>query len=279
MLRSLLIGLDGSDDGAAAADLSIRWAKRFDSLLVGIGVVDEPTIRGANPKGSISGSYRAAYDQLLADERREVEQILEKFAIRCSQEQVSLKLLEEEGQPCERILTESQRYDLLVLGCKTHFRHGSERHSCATLENVLRNAPRPVVVVPPQSASHAEESVIVAYDGSVQSARALQAFLASGLTELGPIHIVSVHANSSVEAARTAEHAIEFLRFHDVDAMRVPLVGSGPPSKQFLEYASEHQAGLIVMGAYGQPKISEFFLGSATCTAIRESTVPLLLYH
>jgi nucleotide-binding universal stress UspA family protein len=33
------------------------------------------------------------------------------------------------------------------------------------------------------------------------------------------------------------------------------------------------------MGAYGQPRIREFFLGSVTQTLLKESPVPLFLYH
>jgi nucleotide-binding universal stress UspA family protein len=277
-MRSILVGLDGSEDCLPAVDLGIQWAKRFDSFLVGIGVVDEPAIRGAQPAGKVSPTYQAAYDQLLKDARHQVEQVLDKFAIRCSQEHISHKLLEDEGQPGERILTELQRYDLLILGCKTHFRHDNSQHACHTLEHVLRAASRPVVVVPKLPAAGLRKGVVVAYDGSVQAARALQAFLAAGLAGIGPIEIVSVHPTSSVEAARIADRAVEFLRFHHFEANRVPLVGDSA-GRRFLNHAQETSAELLVMGAYGQPRVKEFFLGSATCTALAESSIPLFLFH
>ena len=277
-MRSILVGLDGSDDCVPAVDLGIRWAKRFDSLLVGIGVVDEPTIRGFQVQGKVSPSYQAAYDRLLSEARHTVEQTLERFALRCSDEQVSYKLLEDEGQPCERILTELQRYDLLILGCKTHFRHASGQHACQTLENVLRAASRPVIVAPQPPTENSREGVVVAYDGSAQAARALHAFLATGLAGIGLIDVVSIHPDSSVEAARIADRAVEFLRFHDLEAERVPLVGDSV-GRRFLSYAEEKNAELLVMGAYGQPRVAEFFFGSATCTALQESSLPLFLFH
>jgi nucleotide-binding universal stress UspA family protein len=33
------------------------------------------------------------------------------------------------------------------------------------------------------------------------------------------------------------------------------------------------------MGAYGQPTLREFFLGSVTRTVLTRATVPLFLYH
>ncbi|MCA9146811.1 MAG: universal stress protein [Planctomycetaceae bacterium] len=278
-MRTILVGLDGSDDCLPAVDLGIRWAKRFDSLLIGIGVVDEPSIRGFQPEGHVSPTYQVAYEQLLKETRHKVERALEQFAIRCSNERISFKLLEDEGQPCERILTELQRYDLLILGCRTHFRHASDQHPCQTLEHVLRAASRPVVVAPQISSIESREGIVVAYDGSVQSARALQAFLSTGLAaDGGPIHIVSVHPDSLVEAARIADRASEFLRFHDIDATRVPLVGSSA-SQKFLTHAIENNVKLIVMGAYGQARVKEFFFGSATCTALEQTSIPLFLFH
>ncbi|MCA9119451.1 MAG: universal stress protein [Planctomycetales bacterium] len=50
-------------------------------------------------------------------------------------------------------------------------------------------------------------------------------------------------------------------------------------SQEFLAYARECNAELIVMGAYGQARVKEFFFGSATCTALQQSLVPLFLFH
>jgi nucleotide-binding universal stress UspA family protein len=46
-----------------------------------------------------------------------------------------------------------------------------------------------------------------------------------------------------------------------------------------LERARQLGARLLVMGVYGQPRLREFFIGSATRTVLRASTVPLFLYH
>jgi nucleotide-binding universal stress UspA family protein len=44
MLRSILIGLDGSEYSQVATSLGIRWAKKYGCNLAGMGVVDEPAI-------------------------------------------------------------------------------------------------------------------------------------------------------------------------------------------------------------------------------------------
>src|SRR5262245_25395754 len=45
-LRTILVGVDGSPASSSVVALGIAWARRFDALLVGIGVIDEPALRG-----------------------------------------------------------------------------------------------------------------------------------------------------------------------------------------------------------------------------------------
>ncbi len=50
MLRSILVGLDGSDYSKSAVEVGIYLARKTKALLVGHGVVDEPTNRDAEPR-------------------------------------------------------------------------------------------------------------------------------------------------------------------------------------------------------------------------------------
>jgi nucleotide-binding universal stress UspA family protein len=135
-----------------------------------------------------------------------------------------------------------------------------------------------VVAVPPHPLVSNGEAIVVAYDGSPPAARALQALVATGLGVQRAVQIVTVHPESSLEAARIADHAVEFLRFHDIEATRVPLVGNSS-AKLFLEHARQNRASLIVMGAYGKTRVTEFFFGSTTREVLQKTWVPLLLYH
>ena len=44
MIKSILIGLDGSPFSHAAVKLGMCWAKQLDAMLVGISIVDEPVV-------------------------------------------------------------------------------------------------------------------------------------------------------------------------------------------------------------------------------------------
>jgi nucleotide-binding universal stress UspA family protein len=277
MLRSILIGVDGSAHSSTALELGLRWARRFDALIVGLGIVDEPTIVQPEMVPLGASAFKQQRDEaVLKRARHQVEQFLERFALRCAEAKVAHKLLEDEGLPYQQIVQEAQRYDLILLGQQTYFRFATQEGPCETLPKVLKNTPRPVVTVPEMLGDGA--SVVIAYDGSLQAARALHAFQASGLGSSQEIHVVSV-SSDHVEAARHADRAVEFLRFHEVLATPHVVSPEESVADALQDQARQLHAGMLVMGAYGQPTLREFFLGSVTRSLLNQSTLPLFLYH
>ena len=284
MLRSILVGLDGSDYSKSAVEVGIYLARKTGALLVGLGVVDEPTIRDAEPSligGGVPYAEPVLYRERIASARREVEHFLSQFSLRCAQAGVSCKVLEDVGMPHEQIELEAQRYDLIVLGRQTRFHFETQEGYDDTVRRVLRNSPRPVITVPARLDLNPEElghTVLVAYDGSLQAARALQAFQNSGLAGVLPTVVMTVDTDPK-RAARATERAIDYLRLHDIKANSWPITTTESPASTILAAAAEQQSMLIVMGAYGHPILREFFLGSVTRTLLAESPVPLFLYH
>lgn len=47
MLCRILIGLGGSEESRSALELGLRWAKRHNTQLVGLDIVDNPGFRWA----------------------------------------------------------------------------------------------------------------------------------------------------------------------------------------------------------------------------------------
>lgn len=276
MLRTILVGLDGSVHSEGALQLAMEWARRFNGLLVGIGCVDEPGIRG--PGGRLVGeAYPDHLNATLVEEARtRVDGILSRAALRCAEAGVAFKPLEEVGTPDVRILLEVQRFDLIVLGLQAQFRFGWTEEPDVTLSRVLSDSPRPVVAVPDDLGLG--ESMVVAYDGSLQAARALSSFEASGLGRGRAIHVLSIAVDRR-DAAHRADRAVDFLKSHELDAIPEPLETDGPPVEMLLERIRQLEPGLVVLGAYGQPVLREFLLGSTTRTMLERCPVPMFLDH
>ena len=276
MLKSLLVGIDGSGYSRAAVELGIAWAKQFDALLVGLGVIDQPGICHPEPVPLGAGAFKSMLDESRVKRAtKTVEQALEDFSIRCAEAGVASKPLEDVGDPVASIAMEAQRYDLILLGQKTYFRlDGSDTE---TLEHLLKAPPRPVVCVP--ESPQPGEAVLIAYDGSLQAARALHAFCVSGLSESATdVHVVTVN-NDSKEGHRCAARAMDYLSFHDIKAQTHIVKESSNPSASLLSQAEEMKAKLLVMGCYGKSAIREFFLGSVTRTLLDKCPIPLFLFQ
>ncbi len=275
MLRSILIGLDESAYSSEALELGIRWARRFDAILVGLGIVDEPTIcrREAVPIGA--GHYKVERNEFrLADARVRVETILERFVRRCVAEGVRHEVLEDAGLPDIQIVRQSRQYDLTMLGQQSYFCFETQDWPDETLRKVLRQGSRPVVTVP-EDVPHGV-SIVVAYDGSPEADRALQTFLALGLAGEDTVHVVSIHADRSA-AEGLARQAAGFLRLHGVAALPHPLEPTMSEDRMILAKVQELQAHLLVMGAYGRLMWRELVFGSTTTSVLAASPVPIFL--
>jgi nucleotide-binding universal stress UspA family protein len=274
-LRTILVGLDGSPEGAAAVDLSLRWARATGARLVGLGVVDEPTIRRAEPVPMGAGYFKHEKDErLLADARRRVEEILDDFASRCAEHDVPCELIEKVGLPHEQIVVTGQSHDLVVLPRQSHFHFETERGADDTVERVLRHSARPVVTVPRLGGSG---PVVVASDGGVHAARALQAFQALGIESAAGVLVVTVHEDAS-EAVERAERAVAFLASHGIPALRKPVATPGPIAPAILRVVEDVGARLLVAGMRDRRRLTEIFFGSVTQALLKGAQVPVFLY-
>jgi nucleotide-binding universal stress UspA family protein len=275
MLTSILIGLDGSAYSDVAVELGIQWAKKFNALLVGLGIVDEPTICKREPVPLGGASYKHDRDeQLLADGRRKVEEFLQRFGTQCAAADVAYQEVEDVGLPYEEILRESHRYDLVLLGHETHFHFETSDRADETLWHVLRSESRPVVIAPAEL--HPGNSVVIAYNASSQADRALQAFQAMGLDFGEEVHVICVDADEA-KATHQAERAVEFLRPHGIRAVAAGRKPAGSVAQTILDETTARQARLLVMGACGHSRLREALLGSVTKTTLRGSAVPVFL--
>jgi nucleotide-binding universal stress UspA family protein len=269
--------VDGSEYSTAAVELGIQWAQRSGAVLVGLGIIDAPTISKPEPVPLGGSAYKAHHDAiLLRDASRKVGQFLELCAQRCAEANVACQTLQDIGLPAEQILLEAQRYDVILLGQHTFFHFETQQQPDDTLHIVLKQSPRPVVAVP--ATLPAGRVVVVAYDGSLHAARALHMLQVLGLQDSQAVHVVCVDPDQE-HADRCVERAMAFLQSHDIVAQAYARATETDPACVLLEHVHRVQASLLVMGAYGRSTLREFFSGSMTRTMLRESPVPLFFYH
>ena len=255
--------------------LAIDWAKRYRARLVGVGVLDAPSIQGAEPVPLGAGAYKKARDEArLVEAHRRVVDFLTDFHARSQAAGIAVAVLEDIGDPAARILREAQRCDVVILARETHFHFETQEQPDETLAQVLRGSPRPVVIVPRELPEG--QGVVLAYGGGREAARTLQTFQLLGLAAGEPIEVVSIHRDGA-EAETVAQLAGEYLTAHGAPHRLRAIASAEPPADVLLEEIRRARPRLLVMGAQGHHPLRDLFGTSVTRAVLRACRVPAFI--
>ena len=150
----------------------------------------------------------------------------------------------------------------------------------AYLQAVIFNSGRPTLLLPSGRAPLQRlDSVVVAWDGSREAARALADAMPI-LTLARRVHVLSVFGEKGLETGGTAADLDRYLAAHRVNYTRADrTLTQGTIDTLFADYAAEAGADLLVMGAYGHSRFREFVLGGATKGMVTAPPLPVLLSH
>ena len=278
MLKSIVVAVDASPSSVEAEKLALAIADSHGSRLVGIGVLDTPffTQPMARPMGA--GAYKEHRDETLVRAARErLEARLKEFEAACAAAGAAYGVVEAEGVPHMLIEAEADRHDLIVIGRETNF-HGVEKHDIAdVVQRLLHDNPRPVVMAPP--APQSGERVVVAFDGSRESSRAMHMYILLGLAKGREAHVVSIAADRAA-ARDTAAKGAELFRSHGFEAEAHGIAARGNPADAILSHVESMNAGMLVMGAFGRHNlVHNILVGSATRRLLHDCPAPVFVHH
>jgi nucleotide-binding universal stress UspA family protein len=142
-----------------------------------------------------------------------------------------------------------------------------------TVEGVIRKTSRSTVIVP--SGAPLTGPIVLGFDGSPGSriAAGMAVQLANGLNE-------SVHVFVDSKDKGRAVARFEEVR-QLVGGLQVPVREAsstlGRPDVKIVDTAKEARASVIVMGAFGRNRITDYFLGSNAAAVARTSPIAVLL--
>jgi nucleotide-binding universal stress UspA family protein len=149
------------------------------------------------------------------------------------------------------------------------------------VENLLFGAGRHLFLVPDDLKLIAPlENIVVAWNGSRESARALAESLPY-LHQARKVGVVVVEGRHPTEAeALMGNDAVNHLRHHGINAIKYRAVGQEDEiADALIEECRKLDANLLVMGSYGHSRLHELLPGSTTDRILRQSPFPLLVAH
>jgi nucleotide-binding universal stress UspA family protein len=167
--------------------------------------------------------------------------------------------------------------DLVVLG-----RPGADPENVApaTVEAALYECARAVMIAPPTAGNGNFNSIVVAWNGSFQAARALE-YAMPFLEKANKVTLLVVGTKpDDVGASYLARNLGRNGINPTIDAIDPGAVSGRARGRALLGYTHDKGADLLVMGAYGRGQVLSFLgLGGATGKVISSCRVPLLMAH
>ena len=281
MMKSIVAAVDGSLECAAILDHAATWANRLDAELRGVFVEDErdfvtfPTYsesEGAVPKPvPLPPAELQAAKQRVRQEGDALHRQFEKIA---AKRKARGSWHVERGIVNKILIAEARSADMTVIGSHG-LRVAPELHRVGpTAEDVIHAALRPVLVVPEDSKPGGP--ILVAFDGGPAVHRAIVAGAELAVAMKVPIIVLTVRDNREEGEAIQAPLG-RYLGAYGVKTDFRVEPGEHHSEDVILKMARETKAGMILMGAFSQSPIKEFFFGSVTRTVLASMPCPVLM--
>ncbi len=275
MIKRILVGLGTSSTAESVTRHAIDIAKPHSAELVGLAVTDPLRLEWTGPRPMGVGVTAASSDLVRHRVERaaaDIQAASELFATRCRDADVSHRVTEETGDPFEIAADLVRYHDMCVFGLHGLFEHDVVPEPRDALERLVSQGVRPILAVAEQY--RPIRRVLVAYSGSLESAKTFKHFVHSGLYADVPVRIV--HFGDDAQAAsRRLEKAAAFFMAHGRSVETDHAGGSA--DRDLLPYANEWNADLIVAGNSAKNLLLRRVFGETALRLLRESHLPLYL--
>ena len=274
MIKDVMVRLDGSAADeirlAAAKDL----AETFDGQLIALFINELPHIvpdEGIAVVDSVDliTQARKAGDAIEGKLNDRLSQIRKKF---------ELRRFDVFGDVVPDVAAREARSADTFVAIRPN---GGVDESPRVVEGVLFGSGHHLLLVPRQKTeTHAFDHIVVAWNGSRESARALAEAMPY-LHRAKEVSVVSVIEDQEIEQdAVLGEDAVHHLAHHGIKAsLHHMKVENRDVAATLLGEAQRRGADLIVLGGYGHSRVREWLLGGVTHRLMHKSPLPLLLAH
>lgn len=283
MIKSILISMDESKSSQSALKAGTDLSKISGAKIKGLYVEDVKRLSewqpvqlmratvGVSKEGS---GPRPTREQLeIEKEFKEEAKRLEKFFKENSKDTEG-SFIVKRGEISEVITEVSRTVDLVVIGRRGKTHPPESPEPGPVTDNLLRTCARPVLVVPP--GAKLTNRILVAYDGSRSSQRALSSAAEIAGLQKSEIIVVTIVDNSG-DADKPLSEAKEFLLPYNLNVSYMVDFVSNKAASGIIKQAENFKAGLIALGAFGENKFLELIFGSTTRQVLMQAKCPVLL--
>jgi nucleotide-binding universal stress UspA family protein len=283
-LRDLVVLLDGSTRDEAKLAVAVELARRNDAHLTGLCPLE--LLLPADMSFALGGypdlwAMPEFAKQVESQAKAKAAVVEAGFRELIRREAVTGEWVLETGPLIQAVTRRALAADLIVVG-QADPENPLPPIARSLVEDVLMTAGRPLLIIPYAGQfATIGTNTLVGWTPTRESARAVHdalLILATGAKVL--VLTVESTRGGEIEPLPTADIA-EHLARHalDVSAARTVVSDGLSPADALLDYASDIQADLLVVGGYGHSRTREMILGGVTRDLLHHMTVPVLMSH
>jgi nucleotide-binding universal stress UspA family protein len=281
-MKTILLPFHDEDAGRTALEAACVVAGHFGSYLEGLLVREGPHV-DFGPGMAIPPEYLT---QAAAEWRRFAESIRQHFIavtderdmppgeVESAAEGPLAGWRELEGRESDVVGEYGRLFDLIVIGRPSHDPTARWQGTC---ESALFESGRPVLLATPRSSYLLGGTVVIAWNGSTETARTValaMAFLAAA----SKVVVLTVEGGM-VGGPHGGEMAAHLVR-NGIKATAVTVEAGGRTvGDAILEEAAALGADLLVKGAYTRNRLRQIIFGGATQHVLRYAAIPVLMAH
>lgn len=273
MIKRVLVGLAGTPYTPVAIQRAITIAQANSAEVTGVTVLDLSYVRRL---AHVQSSWTRADDargQRLAIIESRINESIREFEEACERAKIPYQLIEEEGNPFSKLVDLARYHDLIVFGLRSifewEFQSGSPQE---LLIHLIGAGVRPIIAV--SEKYRPISRVMIAYSGSMESAKAMKRFVQMNLWPEARLRIITF--NPSDDEAYELLHAAEgYCRAHGYRVEYQP--NPGQAKDLLLAAATLWQADMIVMGNSARSVWVRRILGDTLLNVLNQAEIPLFL--
>ncbi|HJQ55689.1 MAG TPA: universal stress protein [Vineibacter sp.] len=144
-------------------------------------------------------------------------------------------------------------------------------------EGALFDSGRPVLVTPPGRHAAIGKKVVIAWNGSTETARAISMAMPF-VKAAEAVEVISIEG-AMVQGPSSADMATALRRHGMPVTARHCQAGNKSTGQAMVDEATKFGADMIVKGAYTQSRLRQMIFGGLTRHLILSSTIPVLFAH
>ncbi len=274
MIRRILLGIGGTPFTKVAIQRAVELASAHGAKLTAVSAMQPERICNVGPVPAGAGIYAKRLCQSrLKVTQEQLEASVAAFEAHCREADVKFTVHWETGRTFDLMIDHARYHDLTIFGLRSLFEYQVADEPEKDLIRLLSKGVRPILAV--SDRLRPIRKVLVAYSGSMESAKAMRRFVQFRLWSDAEMEIVHFSEGDISGGRVLLENAANYCRDHGFTTKTRIIPGRA--DQKLLSVSAELDADMIVMGNSIRSIWMRKMLGDTVLNTLTRADRPLFL--